>query len=205
MVRIIVALVALVGFAQAAGAQQSHASVGGSVSLVTQPHSSEQPIGGTTRGVSALVGAQVAPRLAIEFEPSFDGSYAWQYTYRPAPSLLATVVATRQEAFFPVQARIRLRLLEPVIGVGVVHSKIARHATVANGTSYFDDGRSDNNLAVVAGLDAAFRLVSNVYLVPTFRVRVGPRASEFSADPLGEQTATGALNLRYGVGARVTF
>ena len=65
-----------------------------------------------------------------------------------------------------------------------MHSTIARHATIGNAT-YFDDGRSKNNIVLVAGLDAAFKLNSRVYLVPTFRALVGSRGS--TGDPLGEQ------------------
>jgi hypothetical protein len=161
-------------------------------------------LGGTTFGGSALFGLRVADHVAIEFEPSFGGSYSWQYTYHPAPSLTATVVASRRDTFLPVQARIRMSVVEPVAGVAVVHSTIGRHATVGD-TAYFDDSRSENDLVFVGGLDAAFRVATHVHLVPTFRVFIGPRGSDSSGDPLGEQTSTGAFTFRYGVGVRAGF
>jgi hypothetical protein len=205
MVRIIVALAALVTFPGIAVAQDSHAYVGGTVSFVTQTHADDEPLGGTTLGGSALFGMRVSSHVAIECEPSFGGSHSQEYTYRPAPSLIATVVASRRDTVVPVQARLGFGVFEPVFGVGVAHSTLARHATFANGTTYFDDGRSENGLALVAGVDAALRLASHAYLVPTFRMLVVPRASHSGEDPLGEQTSTGWLTFRYGVGARVAF
>src|SRR6476469_3432060 len=117
MVRIIVALAALVAFPQVAGAQESHVYAGGTVTFVTQTHSDDQPLGGTTIGGSVLFGARVSPRVAIECEPSFGESFSWEYTYRPAASLIATVVASRHDTFIPVQARLALGVIEPVIGV----------------------------------------------------------------------------------------
>ena len=204
MVRIIAALIALVAVPQTVAGQEPRAAVGGTINVVTQTHSDDQPLGGTTLGGSALVGVRVATRLAIEFEPSFGGSYSWEYSYRPAPSLIATVVASRRDTFFPVQARIGTGVLEPVIGVAVVHSNISRHATIGS-TTYFDDGRSENDLALVAGLDAAIKLTSNLFLVPTFRLLAGPRGSGATDDPLGEQTGTGSITFRYGVGVRAAF
>jgi len=204
MVRIIMLLSALVAVPRTVAGQEPRATVGGTINFVTQTHSDDQPLGGTTLGGSALVGVRVAPRVAIEFEPSFGGSYSSEYTYRPAPSLLATVVASRRDTFFPVQARITTKILEPVVGVAVAHSTIARHATIGSST-YFDDGRSENDVVLVGGLDAAIKLASRVFLVPTFRVLVGPRGSGATDDPLGEQTATGSITFRYGVGVRAAF
>jgi hypothetical protein len=85
-----------------------------------------------------------------------------------------------------------------------VHSTIARHATVGDAT-YFDDSRSENDLALVGGLDVAIKVSAHVYLVPMFRVLVGPRGSGSSGDPLGEQTSTGSFTFRYGVGVRAGF
>ena len=204
MVRIMIALAALVVLPRPAVGQEPRAYAGGTVNFVTATHSDDQPLGGTTVGGSALFGVQVSPRVAIEVEPSFGGSYSWQYTYRPSPSLVATVVASRRDTFFPVQARIRAGVLEPVVGVGIAHGRIERHATVGN-TPYFDDNRSDNDIALVAGLDAAFKVASNVYIVPTFRVLVVPRGSDSPDDPLGAQTSTGSFIFRYGVGTRVAF
>ena len=205
MARILIALAALVALPQVAGAQEHRVYAGGAFTFATQTHSDEQPLGGTTIGGSALFGVRVSHRVAIECEPSFVGTLSWEYTYRPVASLLATVVASRRDTFIPVQARLALGVVEPVIGAGVAHSTIARHATFANGATYFDDGRSENDLALIGGLDAAFKLASRLYLVPTFRMLVVPRAAHSSEDPLGEQTSTGWFTFRYGVGARVAF
>ncbi len=204
MVRIVIALAALVFLPPPVVAQQPRAYAGGAVNFVTATHSDDQPLGGMTFGGSVLFGIQASPRVAIEIEPSFGGSFSWQYTYRPSPSLVATVVASRRDTFFPVQARIRAGVLEPVVGVGIARARIERHATVG-ATSYFDDSRSENDLALVGGLDAALPLASNVYIVPTFRLFVVPRGSGSPNDPLGEQTSTGPFIFRYGIGARIVF
>ena len=206
MVRMVVAAVAFIAFPFIAMAQESRFYVGGTFNVVTQTHSDKEPVGGTTQGGSALFGVQVSPRVAVEFEPSFGGRYSWEYTYRPSPLLIARVVASRRDAFFPVQARIRLGVLEPVIGVSFVYTRISRHATVESGT-YFDDSRSENNLALVGGVDAALKLVSHLYLVPTFRVLVVATGTspDSPGDPLGAQTSTGSFLFRYGAGARVAF
>lgn len=205
MVRTIFALAAVLTFAQNAAAQQSHVELGGAVNLVTQTHSDDQPLGGTALGGSVLFGVRAAPRLSIEFEPSFGDSFSSQYTYRPFASAVATVVPTRRDTFFPIQARLRAGVLEPVVGLAIVHSTIERHATFENGTTYFDDSRSGNDLGVVGGLDAAFKLGSSVYLVPTFRVLIGSHGSNAPGDSLGEQTSTGTFTFKCGVGARVEF
>lgn len=184
---------------------QSRLYAGGALTFMTQTHSATEPLGGTTWGGSALFGVQVSPRLAVEFEPSFGGAYSWEYTYRPGPSWTADVVASRRDTFFSFQLRTRVGVLEPVVGVSYVRGRISRHATT-RGTTYFDDGRSDNGIAAVGGLDAAVKLALHVYFVPTFRVLVVARpAAQNSIDPLGEQTNTGAFVFRYGAGARVTF
>jgi hypothetical protein len=192
----VVALVALVAFPLIVDAQESRVYVGGTFNFVTQTHSAREPIGGTTQGGSALFGVQVSPRVAIEFEPSLAGRYSWRYTYSPSPSLTANVVASRRDTFFPIQARIRLGVLEPVVGVAFVHGRISRHATVGTGT-YFDDGRSDDNLAFVGGVDAALNVAAHFYLVPTFRLLVSaPGATPDSpGDPLGAQTSTGFIRI----------
>lgn len=204
--RIVVALVAFAVFPLVAVAQESRFYVGGAINFVGQTHSRAEPLGGTTWGGSALFGVQVSPRVAVEFEPSFGGPYSWSYTYRPSPSLTADVVASRRDTFLPVQARIRLGVLEPVVGLSFVHGRISRHATVGSRT-YFDDSRSDNNFAVTAGVDTALNLASHFYFVPTFRVLVSaPRATPNAfGDPLGAQTRTGSIVFRYGAGARVAF
>jgi hypothetical protein len=206
MVPMVVAVVALVTFPSFVMAQEARIYVGGTFNLVTQTHSDREPIGGTTHGGSALFGVTVSPHVAIEFEPSFGGRNSWEYTYRPSPSLLARVVASRRDTFFPVQARIRLGVLEPVLGVGFVYTRISRHATVAEGGTYFDDSRTEDNVALVGGVDAALQLVSSLYVVPTFRVLFLATGSPGTlTDPLGAQTSTGSWVFRYGVGARVGF
>lgn len=204
MVRIIFALVALVALPRTVAGQEPRVAVGGTFNFVTQTRGDDQPLGGTTVGGAALVGVRVSSRVSIEFEPSFGSSYSWQYTYRPAPSLTATVIASRRDTFFPVQARFRMSVLEPVAGVAVVHSTIGRHATVG-ATTYFDDSRAENHLALVGGLDVAIAVAAHVHLVPTFRVLIGPRGSDAPGDPLGEQTSTGTFTFRYGVGVRAGF
>jgi hypothetical protein len=203
MVRIILAVAALASIPSAVAAQQPRAYAGGSVNVITQTHADDQPLGGTALGGSALFGVRVSSRVSIEFEPSFGEQYSSEYTYRPALSLSATVVASRRDRFFPVQARFGLGVLEPVIGVGVAHGTTARHATFSNGVTYFDDARAENDLALVGGLDAAVKLASRFYLMPSFRMLAVSRAAQ--VDPLGEQTSTGTFTFRYGVGARVTF
>jgi hypothetical protein len=206
VVRIIAALVAALLFPQAAIGQEPRVSVGGSVTLVTQTHSDDQQVGGTTLGGSALLGVRVSPRVAIEVEPSFGGSYSREYTYRPSRSSMATVIVSRREMAFPVQARFVVGVLEPVLGVGVVRSRIARDATFSSGTPYFNDSRTDCDLALVAGLDAAFKLASRVYLVPAFRMLMVQRgSSDPFEDPLGQDASTGSFTFRYGVGIRAAF
>ena len=204
--RNVVALVAFVAFPLVAVAQESRVYVGGAINFVEQTHSRAEPLGGTTWGGSALFGVQVSPRVAVEFEPSFGRTYSWQYTYRPSPSLIADVVASRRDMFFSVQTRMRLRVIEPVVGLSYVRGRISRHATVGSRT-YFDDNRSDDHFAVTGGVDAALNLSSHVYFVPTFRVLVSaPRvAPDAFGDPLGAQTSTGSVVFRYGAGARIAF
>jgi len=207
MVRwIILLLLALVAFPITVVAEESRIYVGGTCNFVTQTHSDAEPLGGTTWGGSALFGVRVSPRVAVEFEPSFGGRYSWEYTYHPGPAFTARVVASRRNTFFSAQTRIRLGVLEPVVGLSYVHGRISRHATVGSGT-YFDDSESDDGLAVVGGADAALKLASHVYFVPTFRVlvsAVGAKGDPFG-DPLSAQTSTGRIVFRYGAGARVTF
>jgi hypothetical protein len=208
MLRVVsMAIIALIGIASAAAAQDSRVYAGGSAALVTQTQSDSDPLGGTTWGGSVVFGVQLSPRIAIEVEPLFNGSYSREYSYRPSPSLIADVVASRRDTFYSFQLRGRAGIIEPVIGVSYVHGTISRHATTQLGP-YFDDGRSDNGLAAVAGLDAAFKVAPRVFLVPTFRVLFIARTAAMPAlqlDPLGDQTRTGPLMFRYGAGARITF
>jgi hypothetical protein len=201
-----VALVGLLAFPIVVVAQESRVYVGGTFNVVTQTHADDEPLGGTTWGGSALFGVRVSPRLAVEFEPSLGGTYSWEYTYRPSPSLIAHVIARRRNTFFSGQARIHLGVLEPVVGMSYVHGRIGRHATIGSST-YFDDSGSADTLAVVGGVDAALKLASHFYFVPTFRVIVSalrPSIDPFG-DPLGDQTRTGPLAFRYGAGVRLTF
>lgn len=200
-------LVALVIRPSAVAAQQSRFYVGGTPTVIHQTHSRAEPLGGTTWGGSVVFGVQVSERIALEFEPAFGGAFTWDYTYRPGPSRTADVVASRRDTVFPFQLRSRLGFIEPVVGVGYVIGRMSRHAT-SGGRPYFDDARSDHGVALVGGLNAAVRLVPRLILVPTFRVFVVARPDSSVSpffDPLGEQTQTGALALRYGVGARVLF
>jgi hypothetical protein len=201
--RIVVALVAFFAFPLIVVAQESRVYAGGTFNLVTQTHSDREPMGGTTQGGSALFGVQVSPRVAIEFEPSFGGRYSWQYTYRPSISRIANVVASRRDTFFPVQARIRLGVLEPVVGVSFVYTRLSWQSTAGS-----DVSRTDDNVALVGGVDAALKLVSSLYVVPTFRVlylATGTSSPDLAGDPIGAQTSTGSFVFRYGVGARVAF
>ena len=202
---VVVALLVLIFLPSVVSAQQSPLYVGGTLNLVTQSHSDAEALGGTARGGSVLFGVQVSRRIAVEFEPSFGGPYVWEYTYNPGPSRTAHVVASRRDSFYSFQLRTRVGVLEPVVGVSYVHGRIGRHATIGS-TTYFDDSRSDDGLAVVGGLDVAVKATSHFYFVPTFRLlaRLG-RTGDSSGDPLGEQTRTGLFAFRYGAGVRVTF
>jgi hypothetical protein len=206
--RIAVAIIALISIPSAAAAQDARVYAGGSAALVTQTQGDKDPLGGTTWSGSVGFGMQLSPKFAIEFEPMFNPTDSWEYSYRPSPSLIANVVASRRDTFYSFQLRSRARSLEPVIGVSYVHGTISRHATTQVGR-YFDDERSDNGVAVVGGLDAALKVAPHLFFVPTFRVfvigRTAGDTSGLQLDPLGEQTRTGFLMFRYGVGARITF
>jgi hypothetical protein len=116
------------------------------------------------------------------------------------------VIASRRDTFFPVQARYRVGVLEPVIGAAFVHGRISRHATAnRDGRPYFEDSRSEYDPAFVVGLDAALKLTSRIRLVPTLRMLVVLRDAKWPGDPLGAQTSTGSFVFRYGIGARVAF
>ena len=193
-------------FASNAAAQQSRVHIGGALTGVYQTQAEDDAVGGLAWGGSALFGVQVSPRVAIEFEPSFGGAYSWEYTYRPGPSRMADVVASRRDTFFTFQMRRRAGVLEPVAGVSYVLGRISRHAT-SGGRPYFDDARSENSLALVGGLDAGIELAPHVLFAPTVRVLyvMRPGNADPFSDPLGEQTSTGPFMFRFGAGARVTF
>jgi hypothetical protein len=202
--RIVVLLGALAVLPNVAVAQESRVYVGGSVNAATQTHSDAEPLGGTALGGSVVFGVQVSRRVAVEFEPSFGEPYSWEYTYNPGPTRTAHVVASRRDSFYSFQVRTRLGVLEPVAGLSYVRGRIGRHATNPDGSTYFDDHGSDNGLALVAGLDAAVKVTSHAYFVPTFRVFA--RGFQNSGDdPLRAQTNTGLSVYRYGAGVRVTF
>jgi hypothetical protein len=202
-VRIVACTIAIVACSLPAAAQEPRAYLGGTFDLATQTESDTVPLGGTTVGGRALIGVQVSPRVSIEFEPSFAGSYSWEYSYRPTPSTTADVVASRSHAFFTGQARIKFGVFEPVVGLSYVRGQMSRHATIGS-TTYFDDSGSSNGLAVVGGLDAPIPLRARLFLVPTIRLFVTlPNGTP--ASPLESQTATGALLIRYGAGVRVEF
>jgi len=201
--RVVAVALALLAFPFVAAAQPPRVYAGGTLDLVTQTKSDNDPLGGTTWGGRALFGVQVSPHVGVEFEPSFSGSYSREYTYRPAPSLTADVIAARRNWFFSGQARIRYGVLEPVVGLSYVRGQISRHATIGS-TTYFDESGSDNSLALVAGLDVAIPVASRLSVVPSIRV-LGTFAGGTPANPLESDTATGALAFRYGVGVRTTF
>ncbi len=206
--RTTVALLVLVGLAAPTHAQQDGPLyAGGAVTAFTQTRSDAQPLGGTTWNGSVFVGGWVSPRLAVEFEPSFGRTFSWQYSYRPGPSFTADVVASRRDTFWAAQVRTRAGVVEPIFGLAYRHTNLQRHATIA-GRPYFDDSRIGSGVAGVLGLDAPVKIAPHVYLLPTFRLfwnfEPGSESSGLS-DPLGEQTRSGRLLFRYGVGARVSF
>ena len=203
-----VAVLAFALLIQASGlqAQDRRLYIGGSVSAVTQTHADAERLGGTTWGWSGLVGVRVAPRLSIEFEPTFAGPYERAYSYRPGPSLLADVVASRSHTFFSTQARIRLPVIEPVVGASYVHARLHRVATFSNGRPYFEDTDSEHGVALVLGVDAAIRMAPHMHFVPTFRMFVSSTGEDAGFEkPIRFDTTTGAVSFRYGAGIRVSF
>jgi hypothetical protein len=165
-----------------------------------------EPLGGTTWGVSAILGKPLSPRFSIEFEPSFSGAYRNEYTYPAGPSFSVHEVDRRRDTFLTFQLRTRLSQLEPVIGVSYVVERMSRHAT-AFGRIYVEDGRTDHGAAVVVGLDAPISSRAASPSSPTFRMFVVSRRSDNGSiyDPIGSATSTGSLVLRYGVGGRFAF
>jgi hypothetical protein len=108
------------------------------------------------------------------------------------------------------QLRASTHGIEPVIGLGYAHQAIARHATfTTSGATYFDDARTDHAIGLVSGLDVPIAAGRYFAVVPTFRLLAFPRGSNGDAstfrDPFGEQTQTGPLVFRYGIGGRVRF
>ena len=192
----------LVVLATPSDAQQNGSLyAGGTFTAFTQTHSDTQPLGGTTWNGSVFVGGWVSPRVAIEFEPSFGRTFSWEYSYRPAPSFTADVVASRRDTFWAAQVRTRVGVVEPILGLAYRRSNLQRRATAA-GRPYFDDSRTEDGVAFVLGLDALMKIAPHVFFLPTFRLLL---KSSGSRDPLGSQTRGGDLLFRYGAGARVTF
>ena len=194
---------ALLLLASPAAAQESRVYAGGTAGWLTQTHSATEPLGGTTFGASAIAGVWLTPRVAVEVEPAFGPAYSWQYSYRPGPSLVANVVASRRDTFVVFQVRTRFGKVQPVVGVAYTHGHIARHATFQNGASYFDDEASDNGVAVATGLDAPVQVAPHLSVFPMVRLLIVMRPGGDA--PLESQTSTGALVLRYGGGIAVTF
>lgn len=189
---------------------QSEVYGGAAVSFVTETHSAHNPLGGTTWGGSLLLGMSVSPRLSVEFEPSFVGTFEGEYTYRPGPSFRARVVTRRRDAFFTFQVRGTSRFLEPVVGVSYVRGTGRRQATlVPSGRPYFDDRLTEHAFALVGGIDVRIRLTSHFFFVPTFRAFVVARPDPLEpvpgGNPGGEQTGGGRFAFWYGAGARVAF
>ena len=200
--RLVIAVLTLVVAASPA-AGQSNVYVGGAFTPATQTHDATE-LGGTGPGGSILVGARVSPRVAAEFDVFFSRRYSSAYSYAPFIDATADVIPSRRDTTFSFLVRVHAGVLEPVVGAGVVHGALSRHATIA-GRPYFDEAGSDNAVAVVGGLDASERIAPHLYIVPTFRVVVIPAWNLSGFDPLRSQTATGRFVFRYGVGARVTF
>jgi hypothetical protein len=205
--RTAIAVLVLVALAAPSDAQDDGPIyAGGTFTGFTQT-TSDTPLGGTTWNGSVFVGGWVSDRLAIEFEPSFGRTFSWEYSYRPAASLTADVVASRRDTFWAAQVRTRVGVVEPVVGLAYVRSDRQRHATVA-GRRYFDDVLKENGVAGVLGVDAPVRIAPHVYLLPTFRLLLNLGAVSESSD-LGDafedQTSAGSLLFRYGAGLRVTF
>jgi len=199
ILRISTCVIAILASPVAAAAQPPRVYIGGTLDWATQTEADTVPLGGTVVGGRALIGVHVSPRVSVEFEPSFAGSYSWEYRYQPTPSETADVVASRKNTFFTGQARLRFGVLEPVVGLSYVRGEISSHSTF-----YGDFRDSDKGLAAVGGLDVAIPVTSRVFLVPTIRLLATlPRGTSSGARPL--DTDTGALLIRYGAGVRVDF
>jgi len=202
--RLLVLTVATLGSAVSAHAQSRPYS-GGTVTFVTQTNSTNLQPRGTAWGGSLLFGVSLSPRLSVEFEPNFVGSVDGEYTYSPTLSTRAHVITRRRDTFFTVQLRTRTGFLEPVVGVSYLHGTASRQATfVDSGTPYFDDRQSQDRLAVAGGIDAAVKLTSHFFFVPTFRTFVVVARPSLQG-PIGQQTSGGRFAFRYGAGVRIAF
>jgi len=183
---------------------QSRGYAGGAFGVAVDPQTpTEVQVGGTTWTAAVMVGAAVSPRLGIEVEAAFDGDLdAETYTYRPSPGPVEVETQGRRTLVTGL-LRIRAGVVEPVIGLGVVHSTVRRHAAFTQGGGpYFDDARADNGLAFVSGLDIAAAVTPQVAIVPTLRVYVVDRG----APPAFGNTASGGPVLVHaGAGVRIRF
>jgi hypothetical protein len=204
--RVVCLLSAVLVLPSGAAAQQSGVYAAAAFTPATQTHSDKnQPIGGKTWGAAVTVGRWLSPRLALESETSFGGNRSWEYTYQPCISCTAHVVASRRDTYFAFQVRTSAGALEPVIGVAYDFARVARHAVMRD-KPYFDDSGTSHGMAAVMGLDVRLQLTRHFSILPTFRAVLAARTDvEGSSSPLSDQTRTGALLLRYGAGARVSF
>lgn len=202
-VPVAVLVVSLLAASVPSQAQDTNMYVGGSLYVVNQGSSNNEPLGGATWGAAAAVGVRVSDRVSLEFEPTFSGAYSNQFSYRFTPVLTADETAVRRDTSFSGQLRLRASVIEPVIGLSYIHGAVSRHATVL-GRPYFDDAGSDDRSALVGGIDVPLKVASRFYIVPSVRVLFslfgGP-----TSDPLFSQTATGDVTVRIGAGARFDF
>jgi len=141
--------------------------------------------------------------VALEVEPSFGPTYSSTYSYRPGPSFVANVVTSRHDTTVAFQLRSRLGRVQPVFGGGFVHGHVERHATFANGATYFDDEAAASGIAVIAGLDAPFQAAPHVSIFPMVRMIVTARLG--MTEPIGSDTRTGPVAFRYGGGVIFRF
>lgn len=188
-------------------AQEQRVYVGGSLGLFTQTHpDAVEPLGGTTLSASALIGTWLSSHIAIEAEPTFAAAFSQEYSYPPIPdqTFQADVVASRRDSYFPVQIRLRVSKLEPVFGGGLRHGK-EREVATFRGEPYFDNSRSDNGFFVTVGLDVPVAVSPRVSLLPSFRLLTSTGKNSEPEFGVAQQTQTGAVAMRLGVGARVSF
>ena len=205
----IAVLVVLIATPAVTLAQDDRFYVGAALTLSTQTHGEDEPLGGTKPSGGAFAGVRLSPRLALEFEQSFTPRYSWEYSYHFSFSGIADVIASRRDDYYSFELRSRAGVFEPVAGVAYIHGNIARHA-IAGGRPYFDDDASQHAVAAVGGLDLNARVGKHVDLIPTFRVLAATRRGtmkslDYLVDPLRLQTSTGAFVLRYGIGVRMNF
>ena len=153
----------------------------------------------------ALVIGGAGARIGAEFEASVGGSTAGDHSYACCGGNdIVNVLTSTHDSFFLLQLKGRGRIFEPSAGIGFVFYKITRHATATSTRTglqrpYFDDTRSDGALVATAGLDAAVKVTTHLYFVPSARLI-------FSLDDqVAADAHAGRLRLRYGAGLRVAF